>query len=105
MAHPDIRKDKLYEIPMSDGSDEEHSFLVNAKYDRIDHYAPLGIWIMKMLDDEQGMIQAVVSEEVARKVAGFALLPIVEREFLYESEHEMYLDAVAERLDDIFGAD
>lgn len=97
----DIRPDKLYEVPMHDG-DNDHEFMVSAKYDRIDVYRPLGIWILKMLDDEQGLIQAVMEEDQALKLAKFALLPIVEREFLYESEHELYMDAVAQRLDDIW---
>lgn len=101
---PDIRKDVFYEVPMYDGEDE-HSFVVNAKYDRIDHFKPLGIWILKMLDDKEGLVQAVMQEEQARKLAEWAMLPIVEREFLFESEHEMYLDAIAERLDQIFGED
>ena len=98
----DIRKDTFYQIPITDG-DEEHEFMVSAKYDSIHVYKPLGIWILKMLDDEQGLVQAVMDETQARKLAEFALLPIVERPFLYESEHNMYLDAIAERLDQIFG--
>lgn len=98
----DIRKDTFYEVPMVDG-EEEHEFVVNAKYDRIDHYKPLGIWILKVLDDEQGLVQAVMEEAQARKLAEWAMLPIVEREFLFESEHELYLDAIASRLDQIFG--
>lgn len=97
----DIRPDKFYEVPMQDG-DDEHLFMLNAKYDRIDVYRPLGIWILKMLDDEQGLIQAVLDEKQAIKLAKFALLPIVEREFLYESEHNIYIDAIAERLDQIW---
>lgn len=97
----DIRKDQFYEVPMWDGK-EEHSLVINAKYDRLDVYKPLGIWILKILDDEQGLIQVIMEEEQARKIAKFALIPIIEREFLYESEHEMYLDAIAERLDDIW---
>ena len=97
----DIRKDVFYEIPISDGEDDQ-SFIVNAKYDRVDHYAPLGIWILKMLDDKEGLVQAVMDETQARKLAEWAMLPIVEREFLFESEHEMYVNAIASRLDDIF---
>jgi hypothetical protein len=100
----DIRKDQLFEVPMYDG-DEEYNFMVSAKYDRIDHYAPLGIWILKMLDDKEGLVQAIITEQNARKLASFALLPIIERDFLYKSEHEMYIDAIAGQLDDIFGGD
>lgn len=97
----DIRKDVFYEVPVTDG-DNEHSFVVNAKYDRIDVYKPLGIWILKMLDDEQGLVQAIMEEPQARKLAEWAMLPIVEREFLFESEHEIYLNAIGSRLDELF---
>lgn len=104
MEQPDIRPDKLYEIPIYDGN-EGHELLINAKYDRMDVYRPLGIWILKCLDLEDGIVQVVMEESQAKKLAAFALLPIVERDFLYQSEHEMYLDAIASRLDDIFGAE
>ena len=99
---PDIRKDIFYEVPITDGDDSQ-SIVVSAKYDRLDHYAPLGIWILKVLDDKEGLVQAVMEESQARRLAEWAMLPIVEREFLFVSEHELYLDAIASRLDDIFG--
>jgi len=101
MKEFDIRKDTLTPISIFDG-EEHHEFMVNARYDRIDHYAPLGVWILKIMDDESGMIEGICSEEYARNIAKVALLPIVEREFIYETEHEMYLDAMGQRLDDIF---
>lgn len=104
LEHKDIRPDKFYEVPMHDG-DNDHLFMLSAKYDRIDVYRPLGIWILKMLDDKQGLVQAILEQQQAIKLAKFALLPIVEREFLYESEHNLYVDAIAERLDEIFGGD
>lgn len=99
--NPDIRPDQFFEIPFFDG-DQEHDFVVNAKFDRIDHYAPLGIWILKMVDDQEGFIQAIMKEDQAHKLAKIALLPIVEREFLYKSEHELFIEAVSEKLDDWF---
>lgn len=99
----DIRKDKLHEVNIFDG-EKEVQFMVNARYDRIDHYAPLGIWIIKIMDDERGMIEGICSEEYARNLAKTAMLPIIDREFIFESEHEMYIDATSQRLDDIFGA-
>lgn len=102
MEQPDIRKDKLVPISIFDG-EQEHNFMVNARYDRVDHYAPLGIWILKIMDDEHGVIEGVCSEDYARNIAKVAMLPIVEREFLYESEHELFIDAMSEKLDDIFG--
>lgn len=98
---PDIRKDVFYEVPITDREDEQ-TLVLNAKYDSIHHYRPLGIWLLKCLDDKEGLIQAVMEESQARKLAEWAMLPIVEREFIFESEHECYLNAIADRLDDIF---
>lgn len=99
-----IKPDQFFEVPMCDG-DEEYNFVVNAKFDSIHVQKELGIWILKMMDDEQGLIQAIMTEEQARKLADFALLPIVERPFLYKSEHELYVEAIAERLDQIWDKD
>lgn len=104
MERPDIRKDKFYEVPLV-GGDEEATFLLNAKYDRMDVYRPLGIWLLKILDDEMGLVTAIMEQDKAIKLAKEAELPIVERAFLFESEHEAYLDAIADRLDDIFKSD
>ena len=104
MERPDIRKDTFYEVPLV-GGDEEETFIINAKYDRMDHYRPLGIWMLKILDDELGLVTAIMEEDKAIKLAQEAELPIVERPFIYESEHEAYLNAIADRLDDIFKND
>lgn len=104
MERADIRKDTFYEVPLV-GGDEEETFIINAKYDRMDHYRPLGIWMLKILDDELGLVTAIMEEDKAKALASEAQLPIVEREFLFESEHEAYLDAISDRLDDIFKSD
>ena len=83
----------------------EHNLVINAKYDSMHHQKELGIWILKVMDDKEGLIQVILEEEQARKIASFAMLPIIERPYLYKSEHELYLDAIAERLDDIFRDD
>lgn len=101
MKEFDIRKDKLVPISIYDGK-EERQFMVNARYDRIDHYEPLGVWILKIMDDESGMIEGICSEDYARSLARVAGLPIVDREFIYESEHEMWIDGMGQKLDDIF---
>lgn len=101
MKEFDIRKDKLTPISIFDG-EEDREFMVNARFDRIDHYAPIGIWIIKIADDEHGMIEGICSEDYARSLAKVAMLPIVEREFIYESEHEMFINAMGQRLDQIW---
>lgn len=100
----DIRKDKLVPITVFDG-ETEHEFMVSARYDRIDHYERLGVWILKIMDDQLGLIEGVCSEDFARNIAKVAMLPIVEREFIYESEHELFIDAIGQNLDQIFGSD
>lgn len=97
-----VKPDKFYEIPFSDG-ENEYEFVVNAKFDTIHVQRELGIWILKILDDKEGLVQVIMEEPQARKLAEFAMLPVVERPFLYKSEHELWLDAMAERLDQIFG--
>jgi hypothetical protein len=101
MERPDIRKDSFYQVPLV-GGDKEATFLLNAKYDRMDVYRPLGIWLLKILDDELGLVTAIMEESKAIKLAEQAELPIVERKFLFESEYESYMDAIADNLDDIF---
>lgn len=95
-----IVPDKFYEIPFITNNIDQEPLVVNAKYDRVDHYKPLGIWMIKIMSDKDGMITAIVDETNARKIAEFALLPIVERPYIFESEHEVYIEAMSEIVDD-----
>jgi hypothetical protein len=100
----DIRPDEFYELEFTTNG-EPHSYLLSPAFDRIDHYEPLGLWVLKVVDSEHGMVQAVLNENYARKLAKLALLPIINREFLYESEHELYVDSVLVQYEEAFGDD
>lgn len=86
----DIRPDKFYQLNPENG---EHTYLVNAKYDRADHFAELGHWILKIWDDEDGLVGLHVDEATALQVIEYAELPVVERTFIYKSEYDNYLIA------------
>jgi len=69
----------------------EQPLIVNAKYDRMDHFPAFGAWILKVYDDEVGLVSCHLDEATARQVVEFTEIPIVERDFMYESEHEAHL--------------
>jgi hypothetical protein len=75
-------------------------FTVNAKYDRMDYFPRIGAWILKVFDDEHGLVSCYLDEKTARKVVAHTELPIVERDFMFVSEHEGYLTAQAKMLDE-----
>jgi hypothetical protein len=87
----EIRPDQFYQLNPENG---EHVFSVNAKYDRVDHFPELGHWILKVYDDEDGLVGLHVDEATARAVIDYAELPVVERKFMYQSEYENYLKAL-----------
>lgn len=99
-----IRKDEFYELEF-EYMGQSKEFPINAAFDRIDHYEPLGFWLLKIIDQEHGMVQAVLTEHYARKLAKVALLPVVNREFLYESEYELYIDSIVTQFEDTFGGE
>ena len=92
-----IHPDKLYFLNPENGTEP---IGVNSKYDRIDHFGWINYWVVKVMDDEKGMMALSVDEKTARDIAGFALLPIVERDFIYQSEHEVYLKVQEKIMDE-----
>ena len=78
----------------------EQPLIVNAKYDRMDHFPAFGAWILKVYDDEVGLIGFHIDEATARQVVAFTEIPIVERDFMYESEHEAHLQGQESLLND-----
>lgn len=91
-----IRPDKFYQLNPESG---EEPYNVNAKYDRIDHFSWLGHWILKVWDDEHGLVGLHVDEATAKQVIDYAELPVVERDFMYQSEYEAYLQAQEKMMD------
>jgi hypothetical protein len=92
-----IRQDELYALH-SEGL--EAPVMVNAKYDRIDHFPELGHWILKVFDDEKGLMGLHIDEATALSVVEFAELPIIERKFIYQSEYDGYLLATQSMMDE-----
>ena len=91
-----IRPDKFYQLNPEAGGEP---YLINAKYDRIDHFGWLGHWIIKVWDDEKGLVGLHVDEAAARQVVEYAELPVVERDFMYKSEYDNYLLAQQKMMD------
>lgn len=100
-----IRPDDLYPVRMEQDGAEALEVGVNAKYDRVDFYRPLGIWMLKFYSDD-GLMSIYTDEHNARRVAEAAELPIVERPFIFNSEHEGWIKAETGKLtDELFELD
>ena len=92
-----IKPDDFYPIQIEGW---ENPVIVNAKYDRIDYWKPVGQWVLKVYDDEVGLMTLFVDEDTAKIVHEHADLPIVERETILESEFEGYMRCQEQGLDD-----
>jgi hypothetical protein len=104
MAKPDIRKDEFTPVNLNYDGEEVERVPVNSKFDRVDFYRPLGLWMLKFYSDENGLMTIYTDEENALRVVAEAELPLVEREFIFESEHEGFLTAQSSLLtDEMFG--
>jgi hypothetical protein len=97
----DIHPDEFYPINLThpDGS-IERTIPVSAKYDRVDFYEPLGLYMMKLYDDEVGLVCAFVDQDSAMRAIAEAELPLVNRDFIYESEYNGYLEAQESHITD-----
>jgi len=78
----------------------EETYMVNAKYDRLDHFPEIGAWILKIYDDERGLLSAWVEEAEAQKIIKGTDLSVVTREFMYESEHRGWIEGQVANLSD-----
>lgn len=99
MSKPDIRPDVFSAVGFENTPDAE-PIPVNAKYDRVDVYRPLGLYMLKFFTDDRGLVTIFTDEEVALRVVERAELPLVERDFIFQSEYEGHLVAEADRLTD-----
>lgn len=89
-----IHPDEFYPINLTrDDGSIERSISANAKYDRVDFYEPLGLYMMKLFDDEVGLVCAFIDRDSAMRAVAEAELPLVNREFIYQSEYEGYLQS------------
>lgn len=75
-------------------------FALDPVYDRIDRFRQLGFNILKIVDPQRGFAQLPLEDETAALVAIEAHLPVVDREFITESEYELYLNWCESNLDE-----
>lgn len=80
----------------------DKTYMINAKYDRIDHFVRYGQYVLKIVDDDEGLISMYIDEPTAFRVQEQAGLPIVPRDQIYESEYQGYLKAAAAQLEQWF---
>ena len=92
-----IKPDEFYPIQIEGW---EREVLVNAKYDRVDLWKDVGQFVLKIYDDEVGLMTLFVDDETAQRVIDHAGLPLVEREDIYESELDGYLRCQSQSIDD-----
>lgn len=91
-----VKPDTLYTVNVNNSE----SYLVNAKYDRIDHFPQVGRFIIKCVDEEKGFVQLFTDEETATRVQEYTGIPIIVREYMFESEYEGHLNACAAELEE-----
>lgn len=85
-----IRPNSVFPLRFNDG-ENAHEFLLGAEYDRIVHYPKFGAYILKIVDEEQGFVQAAMDKETAEAIADRLGSPIDEREWMTEREHNLHL--------------
>lgn len=95
-----IQPDDLYQLNLMCNGRQENSVPVNAKYDRVDFYEPLGLYMLKLFDDEVGLMCVYVDKDAAMTAVAEAELPLVARDFIFQSEYEGYLNAQSAGLND-----
>lgn len=80
----------------------DRQYAVNAKYDRVDHFPWLDHWVVKVYDDNEGLVNIAVDAETAGKVLYMTHLPLVKRASMYNSEHEAYIRAQAAHIEGLW---
>lgn len=93
-----VRPDEFYYIN-AEGADGAREWILNAKYDSADYVPRLGHWMLKIYDDEAGLVTLHVDEPTALRVVAYASLPVRTRPFLFKSEYDGYLASVEKMMD------
>jgi hypothetical protein len=93
----EIRKDEITPVRLPG---IEKVFMVSAKYDRIDYFREYGAFLLKVLEDTGGMDMAFIPAQMALVIAKHTGIPIVPREFIYETELDAYCKTQALDIDD-----
>ena len=88
MSDFEVRPDEFFPIGF-EGTEE--GVMVSAKYDRMDYFPALGAWILKCYDDDTGLMSLYIEEETARRVVDHTDIPVVQRDWMYQSEHNAYM--------------
>ena len=91
-----ILPDQFYPLNI-EGTDRQ--YLINAKFDRIDRFPLLGHHILKVYDDEQGLVLMHIDHPTAQAIVSHTRLPMVDREYIYQSEYNGYLEAMDKRIE------
>lgn len=95
-----VRPDEFFRLNLPSGE----AYLVNAKYDRIDYFTYLGSYVLKAYDDDDGLVTLHLDEQTAMAIKDATELPMVSRDWMYQTEYEGYLEAQAQKFNDqMFG--
>jgi hypothetical protein len=77
----------------------DKTYMINEKYDHLEHYVPIGKYILKLIDDEEGLLGFFLEAEVANTLLT-AGMQMIERHTMFESEYEWHLNHEASLLED-----
>lgn len=80
-------------------TDGHGEYLLNARYDWIRTFPALGWGIINIVT-EGGVAQLHVPEETARMVHEHSRIPLVELDWITDTDHSKYIEAQANNLDD-----
>lgn len=75
-------------IPFEAGGEQ---FLICATSDKIDYFPGFGAYILKIFDEEQGMVGFTINEDTARLINEQAGVPYALRESISPMEYEGWL--------------
>lgn len=96
-----IKPDTFYSMDIG----LEKQLLINAKYDRIDHWKPVGQFVLKAYDDDMGLVVLMITEDFAEHLRDEVGLPVVDRDTIFESEYAQWsknqVASVDKELDDL----
>lgn len=95
-----IVPDYAVKINLTTGGD----FLMSPRYDSIHRFKWLGVAILRVIS-EDGMMHIHVDTGTAQLVSEATKIPITDYEFMCETDHEAYVKARTDSIEELFGAD
>lgn len=96
-----IRPNSVFALQFNDG-EQSQEFLLSAEYDRVVHYPRFGAYILKIVDDEHGLVQAAMDKETAEAISERLDAPMGEREWMSEREHELHVKHMQRNMESHF---